>query len=531
MVYGLLSVDHKIRAGMTILIFDSGYWLIAVNDLFFTFYLYTGSKATKVERGMGEIHTVRRVSKIKNLLDKYIYQGINFYDVIKTQVFLQLRNDDVYGKNNIKLFFERLLSFFWSILRDLIFFNRCELNNKYVFVIDHSREDLVTMELEVIQHFEKEEVIIFTENKKVYDKLKYENVPIYNTTKITSLSFNNIVSQLAMLVKIAVKLMFKVDFCTFMGMMLVCVDGVKCIDRYRKILTPDIKSILTLCDAHMNENAITRVANEKGIPTYTLQHGLVNEQWLPVVSDKIFVWGEKTKNKLLDMHVPEEKIVIAGRLLLDKKMEECFSREKEIRHRFVRKWRLNPDKLIVAFFATNWGQKESRGFLETFTSILDLDVEGIVKLRSSNSEKDIKEHISWLNEMGRSEVPVLVHEDIYEIFTAVDVLVTSHSGSAVEAMAFRSIPVILDLYEYMKYPETLAHYDDCVVVKSKEDLRSFIESIIGKKEEIKRRKRAYFENIAQKYFAISQNKDPSKFIGEYILNYSKHKYDVNRGVG
>jgi len=468
---------------------------------------------------MTEVEVQETVERLRTVLANFSYRGIRLFDLVKVQLYLFFRGRMFQKRGKIGLLTGRSLSLAHMFLRNIGVSRKIFLDGMHVFIVDHLRKDFFEAQLDIIKHFTNEKVAILTSSKNVLSELKKNQnlISIYRSNQIISISPKNLFSESLIIAKIAkVLVLSQIDILTVIETLLACLAGVKYIDGYWNSLSPENRSIITLCDAHMHEHAITEVANKKGIKTYTLQHGMVSEYWAPVVSDKIFVWGETAKKELIQLDVPEEKIVVSGRLLFDNKLRDCLSKDLEIRKAFAKKYNLDENKLIVAYFATNWGPEENRGLLETFASILDLDIAPFIKLRPNFGEKEREEHAEWLRQYrGRIDVPMVIEEDIYEIFTAIDVLITCHSGAAVEAMAFNTVSIILDLYDYMKLPDILPHYHDCIVVQSKEELRSSIIPLINNKQELKRRKEIGASN-ARKYFFIHPDASTSGFIADYI---------------
>lgn len=80
------------------------------------------------------------------------------------------------------------------------------------------------------------------------------------------------------------------------------------------------KAILLASDAHRIERIIVQVAKKQEVATYVVQHGapIWRYGYVPVVADKMLVWGEDAFNWFVKHGVPSEKLVIVGNPRFDK---------------------------------------------------------------------------------------------------------------------------------------------------------------------------------------------------------------------
>ena len=82
------------------------------------------------------------------------------------------------------------------------------------------------------------------------------------------------------------------------------------LDHYRPA------AILTEYDRNHIWSALVLAARAKGIPTFTMVHGVPSAQshegYVPIVADKVICWGELSKGVFVSAGVPPENILICG---------------------------------------------------------------------------------------------------------------------------------------------------------------------------------------------------------------------------
>lgn len=448
------------------------------------------------------------------------YRNVSVFGLLRLPAFLEFKN--YYGIHHTS--WQRLRGFLAIALRlaaGLVYpllrgIKRGELKGlkdcDIVFVIDHNRPVLLEMSMEVFREFSDLKSALCTTDANIASKLRDQ----FAQTVIAPESARQIFggkehwNSLWQFVRAARKL----NAYLLLSMVQSLVRSMQYVDFYRQLLAEGRpKAIVTLCDLHNHEFAVTSVANELGIHTYTLQHGMAPDA--PVISERIFVWGEVSRRELMKLGVAESKIVISGRLQLDNIVNSYLPRKNEVRAAFVEEYGFDPKKPIVVYFATNWGERENRGLFKCFSSILDQDVSILVKLRPNFGEVQRIQYQRWLQEWGARRVPIVIEEDIYRIFTACDLLVTCHSGAAVEAMPFETVSVILDIFPEMNLSRLLPHYQDCVVVHSSQELDAFVDRICADPEYLISLKRQSMAKAGE-YYANQKGRSSTKLVSHEI---------------
>jgi glycosyltransferase involved in cell wall biosynthesis len=296
----------------------------------------------------------------------------------------------------------------------------------------------------------------------------------------------------------------------------------KMYDFYRAYLNPDkTKAVVTLCDAHPHEAAITKAAKGKGIPTFTLQHGIFGAMHTPVHSDRIFVWGEITKQKVMRLGVPAEKIVISGRPLLDEAAAKCQSLAPSLRTAFrkrhPRRYSSGP---VVTFIAGNIEESGEESLLAAFSALWSLGILLVVRLKPTIAPEQEQWYRDQINKLGgASEVYVSKTDDLYELLAVSDVVIGFVSSVVVEAMAFGCIPVLLDILSAYDLRALLSHYDDCLIARDAAELHQLIRRITEDRDYFQQLKSVYAAT-ASRYFGGEPGVPATRFIRDYIMNFT-----------
>jgi hypothetical protein len=489
----------------------------------------------------------RYLKDLKEKLGTLSYKGVPICGVVKLPIYCFLK--DLYLKEKEKRFLisiRELLNIFRGFLKLLIYKVALILNyrSKYdtttispkresiIFVIDHNNNNFLEMELNIMKRFKYESLIVITRNKVIFHKLKTKYETVCYAAKFLRLAPVT-AEHFRILYKVFTEsdlakdkgLVFKLKCC------LIVLEAMGLIDYYERNLKENAhRAIITLNDVQSHECIITNVANMKGIPTFTLQHGMVDPMHVPVYSKRIFIWGETTKKELMNFNVPEKKIVISGRPGLDDLLRESIGKRHNLRKSFFKKQTNGTKKTVVTFIGGNWGPYEEKRLLECFLSICELDISANIKLKPTIDQKQVDKYRRWIDEFPvKKNISLLFDEDIFEIFAMTDVLVGFASSALVEALPFSVICVILDLFEYINLKTILPHYDDCQVVHNEHELRNLTSKIVSDPDYCAMLRNNSFFN-AKKYFKNTEDEDASQFIHDYVNDFVKFN-KRNTGLG
>ncbi len=451
-----------------------------------------------------------------------MYKGIPLFLATRMSILLMLRDRLLRSDRNPLL--ERVRLLLWCIRELAVLFRwrrtAAELYNgrgsrrKWLFVIDHDSVAFLEMQLALVREFDPSEVVVVTQDEQIYRRLRGDLNEIHLVRRLQQqvpIRWQH--------VKTAFEITARAELVRPRAVLfrpqlwLAAVRTMKLIDFYERAL--DLKRIagtVTLSDTHNHEFVVSNVANKNRLQTCTLQHGLMDIPDTPISAKRIFVWGESTREILLRLGVSEDKIDVAGRPGLDDELRRHSADGPEIRAEFCRTYGLTPDRLMVTYFASNWGPEENRGLFDCFADICDLNVSPVVKLKSNAGEAMIQTYQAWLRERkSTARVPIVTAESPWQCFQVSDVVITCHSTVGMEALAFGVIVVLLEKYPYMDLAVMLPHYADAIIVNNGSELRTLVERLVSDRayaDALRKRSR----ERSRRHFANSIEWDASRHI-------------------
>jgi len=245
-----------------------------------------------------------------------------------------------------------------------------------------------------------------------------------------------------------------------------------------------------------------------------MQHGILGVAHLPITSKTIFAWGESSKEQLISWGYAPERIMVLGRLKVSDEIENDFLDRSEVRTQFSKKYQMDPNKLIVGYFATDWDEDLNYELFKFFSTTLTNDIQVYVKIRPHRDHSRYYE--KWLAELAPNKrVPIITDMEVREFFCASDVIVTDISSAGAEALLFDNASVLLDIYDFMKL-SNLPHYKDCVVARNSQDLNSFFKRIIDQPDYLASLKKEGLVNARRHFMRHSQG-SPARFIADHIM--------------
>lgn len=459
-------------------------------------------------------------------LEGLTYKGTPVFYFLKIATYLQMKNRYVNGTRNRFAFWRASL---WGIVRQLwspdyttpqrFVSNMAD----FIVALDHDHPNLNILMLRLVSALGEPRVFILTENRRIAAEVSGGFAgPCYTPSLERTMKVTLEHLQVLKAVYRATPFFRQEGW----GFTLLCfIDllvAMKLHDFFLTHLDPArCQAVLTLMDIHPSELALTAAARAKGIPTFTLQHGVAEIMHTPVHSDRIFVWGEATKQDLLRLGVPAEKIVISGRPLLDEAAANYRAQAPSLRASFrVRHPRGNSSGPVITYIAGNVGKMEEHALLSAFAASWSLEISPVVRLKPT-IDKELEQCFQdWISELGgASEVYVSMNDDLYELLAVSDVVIGFQSSVVVEAMAFGGIPVLLDILPEYHLQVINPHYQDCLIVRNADELRQLIKRMTEDAE--------YFQQLqevsattATRYFGGKPGVPATRFIRDYIVNFA-----------
>ena len=346
------------------------------------------------------------------------------------------------------------------------FFTRGQshLDSNYIFVVDHNREPLINIFKDLIGDTSKSDFTLITINKSVYKKVNAgKEHPIIYINSFTTLSIDqiNYGREIMRELKILDPIMSRYEtFSIFCHVLKIIIYR----KTYENILTSNLKAVLTLCDANLHEHIVTCVAKRKAIATTTLQHGMINPLWFPIISDNFLVWNNHTKQICQEKFgVDPSKMIVVG---------NPFHEHKPL----VKK---RSDKLTITYIVTNWGESENKLLFEVFMLASRFkNVNLIVKLRPNPPKKMLSMYELWLSNYSSNSATIIYQDDIHSVLTKTDLIVTFHSGVPIDGIMYGVPSILLDIFADIELKDLVDHYEDCTIAKNEKSYIELIDSVV-----------------------------------------------------
>jgi hypothetical protein len=195
--------------------------------------------------------------------------------------------------------------------------------------------------------------------------------------------------------------------------------------------------ILTHYDRYSFTAPLLSVAKKKGIPTFTMMHGVVSNSigYSPLIADKVFVWGERQKAALMSFGIENYQIEITGATQLS---NSGTGDKKQLKHELG----ISPD-IKVILLATNPIQKKLRIklfhiFCRAIDNLPRNEYMGFLKIHPS-------EDITFYESLEEGSSNIIFDKDekisFDESFTLADLVCNYNSAYAIDAI-LHGLPLI-----------------------------------------------------------------------------------------
>ncbi len=256
------------------------------------------------------------------------------------------------------------------------------------------------------------------------------------------------------------------------------------IDRFHDFFSAasSLKSILLDEDISPPRRALCKIARSRGVQTFVECHGVIGGKhgFVPPAADKMFVWGEAQKKKLVMWGAPEEQIIISGysRYTAYQKMDSVA-----VRRSVAKKFGLDPSKKIVllAFppITHSWfvifEQKMRKVIEQTLAVVAELlgsipQMQVVLKVHPADHEKSW--YRDWLKKNHPERFVIVENYDSLLLAKAADFLIVYQSTYAVDGFALGK-PVI-SLWDDSNFFDEFKPYKVFTEVKSAKELREAI---------------------------------------------------------
>lgn len=394
-----------------------------------------------------------------------------------------------------------------------------------VVVLDHPGH-VEKMARGLTERFRKDDIIIVTTSHQVYTNTKHDFPYCLEISGKRNLSKLNLRTCWRYYKELCSSLptggiLFNVEM-----FYMVC-SVIQFIDYYNMFLNNvKVSAIMTMSDRHFNEYLITMVSRQKSIPTFTNQHGEFTDlfDYLPIISDVIFVWGERSRDHIIKNGVPPEKVVISGNPKFDRVYSDYLPRREAARGFFQNKYGLTTDLPVVTYlspgiFSTPEITPE-RGLelFKCFCQCCQLPVNMVVKLHPY--QDNIELFKSWIRDVNVSQnIPLLQMEDLFDVLTITDIAVTYHSTTGIEAIGFGIPTIVMNIVDGINIRDYVTFVDDTIECQSPEAFYIEIKNIIMKPDRFQRELER-IRRIRGMYLKNSYNFNTAEFVYNFIFKFA-----------
>ena len=292
--------------------------------------------------------------------------------------------------------------------------------------------------------------------------------------------------------------------------------------------------LISFADTTEHTMPYALIASKLKIHSLVVQHGVIGTLYgyLPSFSEKFATWGQISKNILIENGLETEKIVITGAHRLDRYIYINNNKKlkEEIKNSVFEEFEIGKNKKLIVL-ATGHGDLFS-GF-SYYSSETPNDVEKmyycvlntvkhmkdsylIIKLHPNDPQIFLPKEI--IKHFGIKNATVIEKGNIENILTASDCVITTSSGTGLEAMIvekpviqlkFRKLTHLLYTYSYNSVYEVF----DC------ENLEKVIRNVFRKPETLKDNQKKFLEDYIFKLDGLS-TKRVTKLISDLLkLNF------------
>ncbi len=286
--------------------------------------------------------------------------------------------------------------------------------------------------------------------------------------------------------------------------------------------TARASAVVTMCDSHWHEFTVTEAARGRGICTYTNLHGdpAVLIDLIPIASDRVFVWGERSRDHLVANGVPPDQVMISGNPKFDRVFSSYLPRRPEIRAALLRRLDLPPERPVVTFLSSGLlstaelTEEVAFTLFSAFAAALTLPASALVKLHPNDDSPEM--YRAWMDRLGARGMGLLQKEDLFEVLAATDIAVTFHSTTGLEAIGFGIPTLVMNFIPGIDVKEYITYAPDTIECRSEEALRETLRDLLARPE----RRRLEEERTRKgrtRYFQNGERFDTSAFVHDHIL--------------
>ena len=233
-------------------------------------------------------------------------------------------------------------------------------------------------------------------------------------------------------------------------------------------------AILTEYDRGSRWACLVLAARSLAIPTFTLQHGVLNDNaigYVPVLADRMFCWGELARAEFVRGGVSLDRLLIGGCPRLERSLT-VNTREARL------KLGLDPATPVVMLATAPYAESERTHLVEIFATCMDrlADVAGVVRLHPS-------EDLETYENLARRHAQLHFFDNrdstLDEALAAADVIVVHNSGIGSDAIVKGRLTIVVDLPSVpLGHGTDLVEHAHCPCVQTAEELLTAVRSLL-----------------------------------------------------
>jgi UDP-N-acetylglucosamine 2-epimerase len=220
------------------------------------------------------------------------------------------------------------------------------------------------------------------------------------------------------------------------------------IEGFYRVLEKEGPSVVvTLGDELEAEKALVCLANIYGVPTLSLQHGVIANPYslLPLVSEKIALWGPSSKELLVKYGIPLSRLIVTGAprydFLFDKNGDK-----KRVSINIKPRIGLKEGESFIILATEPYRLMENAKVIELLRKILSRidNLRLVVKVHPAGSLRTYRKLIrrnKW------DDVIVIKNVPSYDLINASEMVITVYSTRAVEAIILDKPVIVFNMFD------------------------------------------------------------------------------------
>ncbi len=270
-------------------------------------------------------------------------------------------------------------------------------------------------------------------------------------------------------------------------------------------------AVVTDHDRAHHPSCLVLAANALGIPTFTLQHGVLDDDangYVPVIAERMFCWGEMHRRIMIEAGQDPAKLAIGGCPRLTR---ELSVEPENVRSRL----KIDPAHRVVMLGTSPVEPAQRRLLAAWFCDALtQLDgVAGIVRLHPSENLRfyaDIARNYPRVTFLDNARV------SLDESLALAEVVVVQSSGLGGDALVKRRLAVVVELPDaLLGHGRDLIEQAGCPHAASPEELAASLRTLLLNEEARQRHVAAAERFVAD--FCACFGEESAHRIAEVIL--------------